>query len=129
MIIIRMLGEGARVSSEVDVCEVEELSPGDRKIVRHDGREIGIFNVNGRYFALRNRCPHQAGPLCLGRVGGVISASEPHEYVYEEDPSLVSCPWHHWEFRLEDGTCLTDQKARVKTYKVGVKAGRVTLYL
>src|SRR5262249_35022077 len=29
------------------------------------GREIGIFNLDGEYFALANRCPHAGGPWCL----------------------------------------------------------------
>ena len=46
------------------VATVEEIPPGQRKIVEVAGRSIGIFNVSGEFFALRNRCPHQGGPLC-----------------------------------------------------------------
>ena len=40
--------------------------PGERKLVEIGGRSIGVFNVDGEYYALRNRCPHQGGPLCDG---------------------------------------------------------------
>jgi nitrite reductase/ring-hydroxylating ferredoxin subunit len=30
------------------------------------GREIGLFNLDGGYFALANRRPHAGGPLCRG---------------------------------------------------------------
>ena len=33
-----------------------------------DGRSIGVFNVQGQYYALRNQCPHQGAPLCRGKV-------------------------------------------------------------
>ena len=36
------------------------------------GREIGMFNVDGDYFALANRCPHAGGPLCSGRIVALV---------------------------------------------------------
>ena len=48
------------------VGTVDEIPPGGRKIVEVAGRSIGVFNVGGEFFALRNRCPHQGGPLCEG---------------------------------------------------------------
>ena len=30
-------------------------------------RSIGVFNISGEYFAVRNVCPHQQAPLCEGR--------------------------------------------------------------
>ena len=41
------------------VAAVDEIAPGERKIVTVAGRSIGVFNVGGEFFALRNRCPHQ----------------------------------------------------------------------
>ncbi|HEY2440280.1 MAG TPA: Rieske 2Fe-2S domain-containing protein, partial [Solirubrobacteraceae bacterium] len=50
----------------VVVARADEIAPGERKIVQIGSRSIGVFNVAGEYFALRNRCPHQGGPLCQG---------------------------------------------------------------
>ena len=33
------------------ICSVEELPPGERKLVNVEGRTIGIFNVGGEYHA------------------------------------------------------------------------------
>ena len=52
------------------VGTIDEIPPGQRKIVDVAGRTIGVFNVGGDYFALLNRCPHQGGPLCSGRPRG-----------------------------------------------------------
>ncbi len=49
------------------VASVDEIPPGGRKIVEVAGRSIGVFNVKGEYFALRNRCPHQGGPSTRAR--------------------------------------------------------------
>ena len=46
------------------VARVSELPPGARRIVEIGRRSIGVFNVNGKLYALRNACPHQGAPLC-----------------------------------------------------------------
>ncbi len=56
------------------VATVDEIAPGRHKIVEVAGRSIGVFNVGGEFFALRNSCPHQGGPLCAGRVSGFVIA-------------------------------------------------------
>lgn len=116
-------------SKRIEVCDASELGPGERKLIEHEGREIGVYNVGGDYYALRNYCPHAAAPLCVGKVGGVIHSSKPHTYEYDPDTVVVACPWHHWEFRIEDGTCLTDERARVRTYGVSVEQGKVTVHI
>ena len=73
------------------VAKVGEIEPGTSKIVTVNGRDIGIFNVKGEYFALLNICPHEAAPLCRGRIVGVINLQnrEPHEYT-EREIKLIS---------------------------------------
>jgi nitrite reductase/ring-hydroxylating ferredoxin subunit len=115
------------MSPDVRVCRVDELPPGQRLLFRHRDTEIGVFNHRGRFYAVRNRCAHAGAPLCAGRVGGLVEADRPHAVSYRPDTAIVSCPWHHWEFRLDDGTCLSDAKARVRTYAVTVIDGYVTL--
>ena len=48
------------------VAAAADILPGDRRIVTVQGREVGVFNLGGEFFALLNRCPHQGGALCLG---------------------------------------------------------------
>jgi nitrite reductase/ring-hydroxylating ferredoxin subunit len=50
------------------VAHVGEIGAGERRIVSIGKLEIGIFNVDGRYYALPNVCLHQFGPLCTGRI-------------------------------------------------------------
>jgi nitrite reductase (NADH) small subunit len=116
-------------TKRIPVCEPSELEPGGSRMVEHNGREIGVFNVGGEFYALRNYCPHAAAPLCVGKVGGVIFSDRPHTYEYDADTTVIACPWHHWEFRVDDGTCLTDERARVRTYEVTVEDGMVTVLI
>jgi nitrite reductase (NADH) small subunit len=101
------------------VCYAAELPPGKRKIVQIGGRSIGVFNIKGSYFALRNSCPHQGAPLCLGRVSGTTLPSKAGTYIYGRENEILTCPWHGWEFDILTGKSLYDpHKCLVKTYEV-----------
>ena len=54
------------------VATVDDIPPGKRLLVNVKGREIGIFNVDGEYLAISNRCPHEGASLCKGRIVGLV---------------------------------------------------------
>jgi nitrite reductase/ring-hydroxylating ferredoxin subunit len=104
------------------VAAVDEIPPGGRKIVELGGRSIGVFNLDGEYFALRNRCPHQGGALCEGKLWGVLRASVPGAYQYEPSREILACPWHGWEFHVRTGQSWCDPvRLRVRRYDVSVE--------
>ena len=104
------------------VGKVSELPPGERKIVEVQGRSIGVFNVHGTYYALRNSCPHQGAPLCLGAITGMAMPSKPGEYVWTREGEILRCPWHGWEFDVTSGRSVCNpHRTRVKTYEVTVE--------
>jgi nitrite reductase/ring-hydroxylating ferredoxin subunit len=104
------------------VGKVSELPPGERKIVEVQGRSIGVFNVHGTYYALRNSCPHQGAPLCLGAITGMTMPSKPGEYVWAREDEILRCPWHGWEFDVTSGRSVCNpHRTRVKTYEVTVE--------
>ncbi|MCY3863823.1 MAG: Rieske (2Fe-2S) protein [Chloroflexi bacterium] len=103
------------------VCKVSELPPRGRRIVRVNGREIGVFNVKGRYYALRNLCPHQSAPLCLGELTGLTVSDEPGEIEWTREGEILRCPWHGWEFDIISGRTVFQSRNRVKTYDVRVE--------
>jgi 3-phenylpropionate/trans-cinnamate dioxygenase ferredoxin subunit len=105
------------------VARVDEVPPGARKIVEISGRSIGIFNLGGEFFALRNRCPHQGGPLCEGRVWGALEADRPGELRYSRGGEILACIWHGWEFEIRTGQSWCDPaKLRVRQYQVEVES-------
>lgn len=107
------------------IARAEEFPPGTRRIVEIDGRSIGVFNVDGTYYALRNSCPHQGAALCTGSVLGSVSSPGPGEYHYDADRKLLACPWHNWEFDMATGQSWFDPaRTRVKPYDVAVTSGR-----
>jgi 3-phenylpropionate/trans-cinnamate dioxygenase ferredoxin subunit len=104
------------------VARVDEIPPGSRKIVEVAGRSIGVFNVDGRFHALRNRCPHQGGPLCEGFVFAALRSSGPGDYDHRPGEAFVRCPWHGWEFDIATGQSWFDpQRTRVRSYRVTVE--------
>lgn len=105
------------------VGRASEIPPGARRIVEVEGRSIGVFNVNGAYYALRNICPHQQAPLCKGTVTGTTLPSKPGEYIWAREGEVLRCPWHGWEFDITNGrSVFNPHRLRVKTYKVTVEA-------
>lgn len=106
------------------VATAAEIPPGGRKIVDIAGRSVGVFNVGGSYYALRNTCPHAGGPLCEGVLSGFVSSSAPGHYTYERRGEILRCPWHQWEFDIRTGRSWFDPvRTRVRSYRASVEAG------
>ena len=104
------------------VGTVAEIGPGQRKIIEVNGISIGVFNVRGSYYALRNSCPHQGAPLCRGSVKGTTLPSPPGEYRWGREGEILRCPWHGWEFDLLTGRSIFNpHKVRVRAYEVSVE--------
>ena len=111
------------------VSPIEDLPPGSRKIVNINNREIGIFNVNGKLYALRNVCPHRTGPLCRGRTRPLVISDNQRNICFEREDEIIKCPWHQWEFDLRTGRSITDDDLRVRTYPVEEENGNIVIHL
>ncbi len=92
----------------ISVCKVDELPSGQSKCIKLEGKEIGLFNVNGKYYALNNVCIHAGGTL--------------HDGPLNCDKAQISCSWHAWTFDLATGKCVSHPKQDVfaKTYPVKI---------
>jgi nitrite reductase/ring-hydroxylating ferredoxin subunit len=104
------------------------------RIVQLDGKSIGIFNVNGRYHALLNRCPHNAGTLCEGPITGTTLptdkiSSERGGLVDGRSGELIRCGWHGWEFEIATGQCLVNSCLKARTYAVTVEDGQLIVHI
>lgn len=115
---------------EHKVAEVDELENGDRVVMELEGREIGVFKIEGKYFAYTSWCAHQSGPICEGQVGGTVEATfdrDSRETTREwtREGQLIRCPWHDWEYDLESGECLSKQGIRLPEHDVRVEDGEI----
>jgi nitrite reductase/ring-hydroxylating ferredoxin subunit len=120
----------AKEKKQVEVGKVADFIPGKIKIVEIDGREIGVaLRSNGKFCAVRNHCPHKGAPICRGMITGTFLPSGPGEMVYGMDGQLLVCPWHGFEFDLETGKALTDEKMKLLMYPTSVEDGSVYVTL
>ena len=115
---------------EVFVSRVDEIAEGDRRLVRAGEVVVGVFFIRGRYYAYRNRCVHQGGPVCegtiLGKVEAVLAADRHvvRERFSSDEIHLV-CPWHGYEYNLETGACAPDPALRLTAYPVIERDGGI----
>ncbi|MFL5917518.1 MAG: Rieske (2Fe-2S) protein [Gaiellaceae bacterium] len=97
---------------ELDVCPVEELPSCSVKIVYAGSLAIGVYNLNGEYYALEDRCSHDDGPLCEGD--------------FDCDDGFAVCPRHGANIDIRTGRALTLPAVEaVATYSVRVADGMV----
>ena len=77
------------MATELTVCRLDELPPGEMRLVEVDGRKIGVFNCDGSLYAIEDRCSHDDGPLAEGS--------------FDADACTVECPRHGSLFDLTSG--------------------------
>lgn len=94
------------MSERIYVGKLEDIGPGQSRVIVHRDDPIAVFNVDGAFFAVSNVCPHAAGPL---------------EHGWIEEGRII-CPWHGWSFPLSPEDPPNDGLAR---YRVVVEAGQV----
>lgn len=116
------------------VARAADIEDGERVIVEIEGREIGVFNVDGEYHAYLNWCVHQGGPLCEGSLTGRVEASYDRtsletEIEWTAERETLVCPWHDWEYDVRSGECLSDRTCELPSYPVDVDGGEIKIRL
>ncbi|MGE3246958.1 MAG: Rieske (2Fe-2S) protein [Beijerinckiaceae bacterium] len=105
-------------------ARVGEIPPGARKLVKIGHRDIALFNLGGEFFAIGDKCPHESGSLCKGKLVGLAESDAPGEYRLSRPGEFVKCPWHGWEFDIRTGQSYCDPATvRVRAYDASVEKG------
>jgi 3-phenylpropionate/trans-cinnamate dioxygenase ferredoxin subunit len=100
--------------TSIAVCPLAELPPGSRRLVEHEGRKIGVFNCEGKLYAIEDRCSHDDGPLAEGELDAAART--------------VECPRHGSLFDLTTGRPRTlPAYAPVRTFATAVVDDTITL--
>jgi 3-phenylpropionate/trans-cinnamate dioxygenase ferredoxin component len=77
----------------VEVCPLDELPPGEVKLVRAGELTVCVYNLGGELYAIEDRCSHDDGPLCEGD--------------FDPEEGVVVCPRHGANFDIRTGEALT----------------------
>ena len=91
------------------VADVSALAPGRGQVLDVGGKPIAVFNVDGKYFAMDNTCPHRGGPLADGPLMG----------------TTVTCPWHGWQFDCTTGKSTRNAAVCVTSYPTNVEGSTI----
>ncbi len=102
------------MSAFVKVSSVQDLTPGQGKLVTVNNRRIALFNVGGQYYALDDVCPHRGASLSEGDLEG----------------GEVICPWHGARFELGTGAIKAPPAAvGVRSYPVRTQGSDIEVEL
>jgi nitrite reductase (NADH) small subunit len=96
------------------VARVEDVPPGTACVVEAGGRELGLFNCDGTFYATQADCLHLGGPLGHGEL---------HE------DCVLSCPWHGWQYDVRTGENIFDRALKLETFETVVEDGEVKVVL
>ena len=93
--------------------KLENVPVGESRCIELGEVQIGLFRNPDGLFAIDNVCPHRGAPLHDGIV----------------TDGVVTCPWHQWQFQLDDGVCQNIPKVRITTYPVEIRDGAIWVNL
>lgn len=101
------------MSRQIPVALVDELAPGQRKLLFVEGRSLVMFNIDGELLVIENSCPHNGAALSSGELEG----------------SVLRCPAHGLRFDLLAGRHPAAGKLCVKTFAAHAEGDKVMLVL
>ena len=97
----------------IRVASISDLNPGENKIVFIEDEEIALFNIDGKFFAISNSCPHRGGPLGDGTLEG----------------DIITCPLHGWRFNVKSGMNEVMPNVKVQCYQVKIEGNDILVSL
>lgn len=76
------------------VAHLDDLPVGSMKMVRVEDHRLCLIRTSEGVFALAHACPHEGYGMTQGSLDG----------------NLITCAWHNWKFRVDDGTCVVGEE-------------------
>jgi len=102
----------SRMAEFITVATTDEIQPGERLVVELGRDWVAIFNVDGQYYAIEDRCTHDDGPLAEGVLDGHV----------------IECPRHGACFDIRNGKVLSPPAMiDVPSYQVRVEADEIQI--
>jgi nitrite reductase (NADH) small subunit len=92
-------------------ARVEDVPAGTIREFQVNGTTVAIANVEGKLYAINNTCLHRGGPLGEGELKGTV----------------VTCPWHGWQYDVTTGKTTMNPAVGVQTYPLEIKGDDIYL--
>ena len=110
-----------------DVGEVDHFDIGNFQPANIPGKDVWVLrSPTGKWYAIKNSCPHRPAPICLGSVEGTYVPSRPGELQFGLEFQIIRCPHHAHEFVLETGLpFIPGETGRLVRYDVVLEGSRV----
>jgi nitrite reductase (NADH) small subunit len=103
-----------------EIGPIESFDIDRPRTVEIEGRTLVIVRTPSGFFALGNRCPHQGGPICHGRITGTMLPSAANEYIYGEDGPVG------YEFSIRTGESFGGAvRGRIPVFEIEVRDNAV----
>ena len=93
----------------LEACEVNDIKENRARIIPVGGERVAIFRYNGKFSAVSNVCKHQNGPLGEGKIVD----------------GCITCPWHGYQYKPEDGCSPPPFKEKVSTYNLRLMGNKI----
>ncbi|HEX2784098.1 MAG TPA: Rieske 2Fe-2S domain-containing protein [Ilumatobacteraceae bacterium] len=85
------------------VGHIDDLAVGSMKMIRVDNHRLCLVRTSEGVFALEHACPHEGYGMTQGSLDG----------------NLITCAWHNWKFRVDDGECVVGEE-NINTHPAAV---------
>jgi 3-phenylpropionate/trans-cinnamate dioxygenase ferredoxin subunit len=89
----------------IKVAKTADLAPGEKMLVEYEDEEVGLFNIDGQFYAISDVCTHDGGPLVEGELDG----------------EFIICPRHGARFNVKTGAQTMPAFAPVPLYDVKIE--------
>ncbi|CAN5430440.1 hypothetical protein BH18ACT3_BH18ACT3_08570 [soil metagenome] len=87
------MSAGPPTAVPLDV-KIHDLQVGSMRLARVEGRKLTLVRTSDGVYALDHACPHEGYGLTQGTLDG----------------NLLTCAWHNWKFRVDDGACVLGEE-------------------
>jgi nitrite reductase/ring-hydroxylating ferredoxin subunit len=95
----------------VRCAKQQDIPEGNGVVSQIGDKVVAIFKVGGEFFAIGNICPHRGGPLGEGELAGTV----------------VTCPWHGWQFDVTTGCNPENPKVTVTKFPLRLSGDDVLI--
>jgi len=95
----------------IKVASTLDLAPGEKMLVEYDDEDVGLFNIDGEFYAISDVCTHDDGPLVEGELDG----------------DCVICPRHGARFNVKTGKQTMPAISPVPLYTVKIEGDDILI--